>query len=344
MARSLPGARPAPGAGGAGVRARLPALLLGLALSACTNPEDICAPVTDRIGFFSQGDCIFTRARFFRGHEWLTFFGNRELPDAERFDENEVQWMALGNRRVDYPKELLVHLDNGILAYVDALMDRTEQPEEQPHHFLLGGDDSELGAAASARQHVLETTTRALELWGEDRIRALTLLGQAQHTVQDSFSPAHTVRQSDAANYGVLPSEVEAASALLGTDPDAATPPLSTCSGTCGCIQRVKAYLRREEDFREGVLYHGTSDDTIGHITTQDSIYREGRDCHRPLDEADVFACLNRHARQAALGTSAFLRWVRAELASGNAGETLSSERLVPGFEAFAREYLWSCE
>jgi hypothetical protein len=313
-----------------------------LGVSACTNPEDICAPVSDRIGFFSQGDCIFTRARFFRGHEWLTFFGNRELSDAERFDENEVQWMALGNRRVDYPKELLVHLDNGILAYVDALMERTEQPEEQPHHFLLGGGDTELGAADAAREHILWTTEQALGLWSNDRVRALTLLGQAQHSVQDSFSPAHTVRQSDSPSYGTLPSDAAASTPAPSTEAGA-TPP-ETCRGACGCIVRVKAYLRRDEDFREGVLYHGTADDTIGHITTQDSIYREGRDCHRPVGEGDVFACLNPHARQAALGTMAFLRWVRGELSAGNVGQSLSSERLREGFGGFAREYLWGCE
>jgi hypothetical protein len=60
------------------------ALAIGFAL-ACEHPEDICAPVNDRIGFFSQGDCIFTRARFFRGHEWLTYFGNRELDPGAAF-------------------------------------------------------------------------------------------------------------------------------------------------------------------------------------------------------------------------------------------------------------------
>jgi hypothetical protein len=315
-----------------------------LLASGCTNPEDICAPVSDRIGFFSQGDCIFTRARFFRGHEWLTFFGNRELPEAERFDESEVQWMALGNRRVDYPKELLVHLDNGILAYVDALMDRTEQPEEQPHHFLLAGDDTEQGAAAAAREHVFATTLRALEAWSGDRIRALTLLGQAQHTVQDSFSPAHTVRRIDSPSYGVLPSDLESASALLGTNTEATAAPLETCRGACACIERVKAYLRREEEFREGVLYHGTAADTIGHITTEDSIYREGRGCHRPLGEGDVFACLNPHARQAAVGTMAFLGWVRGAINDGNVGDAVSSDRLRPEFDTFAQDYLWGCE
>ncbi len=313
-------------------------VLLGSLASGCEQPEDICAPVSDRIGFFSQGDCIFTRARFFRGHEWLTYFGNAELAEPERFDDAEVQWMALGNRRVDYPKELLVHLDNGVLAYVDALMGRTEQTDEQPHHFLLGAGDAESDAARAAREHILLTTERALGLWSDDRIRSLTLLGQAQHTVQDSFSPAHTVRRSEFPSYGLLPSDPPppglSASAL----------PPETCRGTCGCILRVKAYLRRDEEYREGVLYHGTAEDTIGHITTEDSIYRQGRDCHRPLDERQVFACLNRHARQGALGTMAYLRWVRGEIQAGNIGDTVSAIRLREGFDEFVSDYLRSCE
>lgn len=317
------------------------ASMAALGAAGCEHPEDICAPVTDRIGFFSQGDCIFTRARFFRGHEWLTYFGNRELGDAERFDDSEVQWMALGNRRVDYPKELLVHLDNGVLAYVSALMDRTEQPGEQPHHFLLGGDDTEPGAAEAAREHIRQVTEQALSMWSSDRVRALTLLGQAQHTVQDSFSPAHTVRRSDEPAYGVLPSAVLAAEP--GPAAEAGASP-AICSGECGCISRVKAYLRRDEEFRAGVLYHGTADDTIGHITSEDSIYREGRDCHRPLGERDVFDCLNRHARQGVIGTMAFLRWVRSELQAGNVGSGFSSERLREGFDEFASGHLRFCE
>lgn len=319
-----------------GVAAGLAALL---GVLGCEHPEDVCAPVNDRIGFFSQGDCIFTRARFFRGHEWLTYFGNAELEPSERFSASEVEWMALGNRRVDFPLELLVHLDNGVVAYIDALLGRTERPEEQPSHFLLGGSDTESAAADAARQHVLELTAAALALWSDDRVRALTLLGQAQHTVQDSFSPAHTVRRSDAPNYGVLPSD-----AVRGSVTAPGEAPLAPCQGECGCILRVKAYLRRDAEHREGVLYHGADDDTIGHITTDDSIYREGRDCHRPLDRRDVFDCLNLHARQGALATMAFLRWVRREIRADNVAETLSVARLRPGFEQFASEHLRSCE
>lgn len=327
----------------------------------------MCAPVTDRIGFFSQGDCIFTRARFFRGHEWITFFGNAELDAAERLGDNDVQWMALGNRRVDYPKELLAHLDNGILAYVEALTERTERPEAQPQHFLLRGDDSERAAADSAQEHIFVTTRRALELWGEARVRALTLLGQAQHTVQDSFSPAHTVRQIDVQRYGWLPSDagnavrVEVASAQAGaavaSSADADAAPLAAgqdgtglaggepaCTGSCGCLLRVKAYLRREEEFRTDVLYHGTAFDTIGHITTEDSIYLSGRDCHRPLSRDDVFACLNSHARQAVFATRTYLRWVLAEVASGNVGAELSEERLRASFEPLRSQLFSWCE
>jgi hypothetical protein len=81
-----------------------------------------------------------------------------------------------------------------------------------------------------------------------------------------------------------------------------------------------------------------------GEGLSEDSIYRQGRDCHRPLDERDVFDCLNAHARQGVLGTMAFLRWVRGELSAGNVGEGLSRERLREGFELFAGDYLRSCE
>jgi hypothetical protein len=146
-----------------------------------------------------------------------------------------------------------------------------------------------------------------------------------------------------------LPSDVEVAGtarAALGASDalGASGAGPEPCRGACGCIERVKAYLRRDEEFQEGILYHGTEDDTIGHITTEDSIYTEGRDCHRPIAEADVFECLNRHARQGALATMAYLRWVGGEIRAGNVGDALGVERLRSGFDTFAADYLSWCE
>ncbi len=320
--------------------------LLWLAMAgvgvACEQPADICAPIDDRIGFFSQGDCVFTRAPFFRGHEWITYFGNQQLGDADQFGPEQVQWMALGNRRVDYPKELLVHLDNGVLAYVHSLTAHTARPEVQPHHFLLSVRDSEKEAADTSRKHILERTREAMELWPTNRTRALTLLGQAQHAVQDSFSAAHTVRRSDSPLFGATPTE-----ALVLADAGETGPPtagVAPCRGECSCIERVKAYIRRDPEYRKGVLYHGTDDDTVGHITSQDSIYRAGRDCHRPESAEEVWDCLDQHARQGVQGTAAYLLFVRRMLQEGNVGGALEQERFDLAFEAFAREHLTFCD
>ena len=67
-------------------------------------------------------------------------------------------------------------------------------------------------------------------------------------TVQDSFSPAHTVRRTESPSYGVLPSDAR------GGAEDGS---VETCRGACGCILRVKAYLRRDEEFRAGILKPG---------------------------------------------------------------------------------------
>ena len=53
---------------------------LGLLALACNDPTDLCAPTEGRLDFFSRGDCVFTRASFFAGHEWLTHFANLRAP------------------------------------------------------------------------------------------------------------------------------------------------------------------------------------------------------------------------------------------------------------------------
>src|SRR6187402_2385848 len=111
--------------------------VLGGSTLQCTSVLDLCTPTESRLGFFSKGDCAITRASFFQGHEWLTWFGNRDLPQNEQFSDGEVHTIAEGNRRVDWPKEMLIHLNNGVVAYTLALTAYTNRPENQRDHFLL---------------------------------------------------------------------------------------------------------------------------------------------------------------------------------------------------------------
>src|SRR5690349_8965437 len=92
------------------VRKTAIAVAIPLLLSGCADPFDLCTPQSASLAFFSKGDCVLTRARFFQGHEWLSYFGNRDLDDGERFSTSEIAAISEGNRRVDWPKEMLVHM------------------------------------------------------------------------------------------------------------------------------------------------------------------------------------------------------------------------------------------
>jgi hypothetical protein len=239
--------------------------------------EDLCPPIKWRAGFLSQGDCILTRSEVFGGHEWITHVANQELDYRDQLPATEIDHVIEGNRRVDFPKELLVHLNNSIIDYTNALLDYHDKPENQPLHFLLDHRNTSEEAAAAAQQLVRENTLRAVELWNQDRVRALTLLGRACHTIQDGYCEAHTVRDQD--------------------EP--------------ACVRQVKAYMKRDPGFDEGVLYHGgRSGDTVGHVTPEDSIYLEGRQCRDPEGEDAVRECMRPHAWHAVYATRDYLRMV----------------------------------
>lgn len=291
------------------------AALASLALQ-CSGDLDVCAPTEARLGFFSKGDCLVTRASFFQGHEWLTWLGNRDLPASERFTEGEARLIAEGNRRVDWPQELLIHLNNGVPAYILALTEYTERPEHQRFHFLLNDKNDTPAAFAEAWQELEQLTLRTAELWPSERVRALTLLGRAQHLIQDSFSEAHSVREPD----------------------NAAAP---------WCVRVIKAYIERADDFdTSDVLYHGVEEDedgvTIGHVTPQDSLYRPGRDCHEPTELANVEACLSRSAQRARLASRDHLAAVQRIVSERAEGEQLG-ELVSRELEAFGRVHLELC-
>jgi hypothetical protein len=276
-----------------------------LSLATCGDPTDVCTPQETHFGFFSKGDCVMARASFFQGHEWLTYFGNRELPPEGRFSDAEIHAVAEGNRRVDWPKELLVHLNSSLVAYVSAITDYTDRPEVQRLHFLLDDVNDTPQAASLSHATVRELTRDAARAWVTERQRALSLVGKACHVIQDSFSIAHTLRAPEP-----LPttswSELTEAERLA----------------TLACVRRVKAYVRRapgHDTYADGtpLLFHGgrsehevergLDDDGIGHTSTEDSIYREGRDCHSPSGAGQVQACLRFEAQRAIHATRDYL-------------------------------------
>jgi len=273
--------------------------------------KPLCPPTDGRVGFFSKGDCVLARAPFFQGHELLSYFGNRDLPPSDRFTDEEVQLIADGNRRVDWPIELLVHLNNGVAAYASAIVEHTNQPEMQRMHFLLTDKNNSAEAAADSIETILELTREATSLWVENRDRALTLIGQANHVLQDSFSPAHTVRNPEEG----------------------------------WCIEKVKAYIPRAEGYlTSDIEFHGSHDDTIGHITTEDSIYKEGRSCLDPQSLGAKEACLSEFATAGRLATRDYLAAVRRIVTqsrtSGAGGASSSSTHIAETSEQALAEFV----
>jgi hypothetical protein len=261
---------------------RGPTILL-LSCAACGNPLDLCPPTEGRVGFFSRGDCALTDTSFFRGHEWLTFFGNRDLDVQDRFPSDEVDIIVEGNRRVDWPKELLVHLNDGVAAYITALNEFTDRPENQRFHFLLTATNTSPEAAFDSQVAIREATFSAFDAWQQDRLVALTLVGRANHILQDSFSPAHSVRTRD---HPMVP----------------------------WCVVKVKAYAPRAHGHdTPDIEFHGgrADGDRVGHTTSADSLYREGRDCHDPDTAEEVEGCLSIFAQRARLATRDYLAMMR---------------------------------
>ncbi len=275
-----------------------------VSLKACLPPE-LCVPQEGTVGFFSQGDCVLTNRDSFRGHEWLTLLANRDLPPSRQFADGEIREVIEGNRRLDWPKELLVHMAHSVAAYAAAAAAAQDRPENQPLHFLLGPDNESADAVRLGRDVVRARTKAAVTAWVSDRTGALTRIGEACHTIQDAFSSAHAIRRAE----------------------DTSNP---------WCIEAVKAYLTRAPGFElPGERYHGgRTGDTIGHITTLDSIYRPGRDCYAPDTTDGVEACLSEEARRARLATRDYLAVVNDLVGREGIDDDAVDAALAPFFDA----------
>ena len=293
---------------------RATSLVWGLSTPVSCGPPEICKPEQSRFGFFSKGDCVFAESPFFQGHEWITYLANRDLSEEYRFSDEDLHVIAEGNRRVDWPKELLIHMNNGPVAYMNALTEHTNRPDVQKLHFLLTDKNDSREAADDSLQEIGRLTDEAVEVMNQDRQRGLTLVGRANHIIQDSFSRAHTDRDEE----------------------------------NDWCLRSVKAYIERAPGYDfEGIQFHGGGhDDEVGHITVEDSIYREGRDCHSPQGVGEVEACLNESAQRARRATSAYLDLVlRATALYGvrdDVGDSLQ-QSLRERVETFVSEHMSFC-
>jgi hypothetical protein len=266
---------------------------------------DLCKPGrgANRSGFYSTGDCFGTDASVFRGHEFLTEIGNAddEYPGGMIFPQSQIELIVEGNRHTDYPIELLVHLDNGVLAYLDALLGYHNAPENQAPHFILRAGNSHYEAHEEALDIIRAHTIEAAALWNFDQTRALIELGQATHALQDSYSPAHTVRSPDPG----------------GGD-------------LAYCICKLKTFVPRDEGcLTSEIEFHDKLDDDRkpGHTTALDSIYLTVPECLDPGTVDEVKSCLTGEARRAVLATHDYLVAARELLTTG-ADQTAVLDRL----------------
>lgn len=312
---------------------------LPLGLCTCGPLEELCVPQSADLSFFSRGDCIFTRASFFQGHEWITVLANAELDERHRFSPARIAAVAEGNRRVDWPKELLVHMNNSVVSYIAALNAHTEVPSRQADHFLLTDRNDSAEATAAAQKRLREVTWEAVRYAYEDEQRALAAIGKANHLVQDSFSEAHTRRNVDHPTHPA-------------------------------CLVKVKAYIERAPGFDTAdIEYHGDTgitppheadDDAdpedaaeereenvfvegIGHITTQDSIYRKGRECHAPTTATDVANCLSEPAKRARDATRDYLSLMSDLLADHGGTDASASPEAAALLEAYIQTHVSLC-
>lgn len=109
-----------------------------------------------------------------------------------------------GNFATDFPQQTKVF--NLAEFWDNPKIDEFENASSQSLHFLRNyldsvTLDSAYSTCMSAREIIKKITLEALKRWdANDKARALFLVGHALHTIQDSFSPAHTQRTDDNQN------------------------------------------------------------------------------------------------------------------------------------------------
>lgn len=114
-----------------------------------------------------------------------------------------------GNYATDFP-EALVKVFDIAAWHGEVLAGWTTNPNVQVLHFLQnrrpdGALVAQEETCNAAREKIARTTREGVRLWrAGGRRLALFLFGHATHTIQDSFSPAHTIRADKDHNHDLL--------------------------------------------------------------------------------------------------------------------------------------------
>jgi hypothetical protein len=136
---------------------------------------------------------------------------NADLDAAPKglFGQTSKNLLILGNFATDFP-QYVSFMDLGVFWNVKHMSD-FEHPDTQVLHFLRNYTDNKSNLASAyatcmdARAKIKYITEKAVSLWDAGSVdKALFLIGHASHTIQDSFSPAHTIRDlNPSGNYDV---------------------------------------------------------------------------------------------------------------------------------------------
>ncbi len=132
------------------------------------------------------------------------FLGDREVSILSSRGLNTSNMIIKGNYSTDMPAGL-VDIFNVPEFHDQVVAGWTNNPNVQVLHFLrnINPEDgslySQFDTCNLAKEQILKSTIEGLKRWNnKDQKTALFLFGHATHTIQDSFSHAHTLRDRDA--------------------------------------------------------------------------------------------------------------------------------------------------
>jgi hypothetical protein len=167
------------------------------------------------------------------------FLGDRDVEISGTKGLTTKNFIIKGNYSTDIPGKLLDTYDIP-KWHGQALEGWTNNPKVQDLHFLRNvTDDNKLVSAyetcMSAREEIVKSTAEGIRLWNQSlkdndlslREKSLFLIGHATHTIQDSFSSAHTKRDDSNHNndvknicyYGLKRADEQGACYHLKVDP-----------------------------------------------------------------------------------------------------------------------------